>query len=387
MNKKLLIIIPDHLSVLIQKGEIVARYYNPGSLFDEVHIMMTNDDRPDPKLVQPMVGSAKLFLYNYPEPDKFFKKTLGWHYFLMGKWAKGVIEIARKIQPDLIRCYGLHLNTFLGAKIKEELGIPFLTSLHGNPDVDYFRGRLATNWKDKIIGKCQERLEKFCLKAIDHVIAVYSPIEPYLKKHKVKSYSVIHNTVGIGAARKTNWTINPTHVKLLCVGRQTYLQKDPSHIIEAIAPLSNVYLTLVGDGDLHHKLIEIAKTLRCSDRIQFIKSMNNENLLLLMKEMDLYVYHSINYEISKSCIEAALIGLPVILNDRAGEPAQEVKEAGFYLVKDSAQAYRDAITTLIQDEQLRMKFTLFSHQYALQNWSPEITEQKIIHLYKTFLKL
>jgi len=72
MTKKLLVIIPDRLSALIEKGEVVTRYYNPGNLFDEVHIMMTNDDKPDPKLVQPMIGKAKLFLHNISPPRSFF---------------------------------------------------------------------------------------------------------------------------------------------------------------------------------------------------------------------------------------------------------------------------------------------------------------------------
>jgi glycosyltransferase involved in cell wall biosynthesis len=385
MINKLLIISSDHISSWVKKGEVVLRYYNPGNVFDEIHLLLINNDKPNPELVQPMVGDAKLFIHNYPEPEHFFKKTLGWQPFLMEKWAQGAVKIAERIQPHMIRCYGIHLNAFLGSRIKKKLQIPFIISLHGNPDVDYLRGRLAENWRDKIIGKCQEQLEKFCLTAIDHVIAVYSPIESYLVKHKVMSYSIIHNTVGIGIEGKTDFSISSACIQLLCVGRQTYLQKDPAHIIEAVSSLQNVHLTLIGDGDLHDGLIDLAKNLGCDNRIKFIKTMNNKDLLKIMKEMDLYVYHSINYEISKSCIEAALVGLPVILNDRNGEPAQEIKDAGFYLVKDSQHGYRDAIERLVNDEQLRINVAKRSHHYANQNWAPEITEPKVANLYKRFI--
>lgn len=383
MNKRLLIISSDYISAWVKKGEVVPRYYNPGNLFDEVHIMMTNDDKPALKLVQPMVGDAKLFFYNYPEPDGFFKRTFGWHPFLMKMWSDGAIELAKIINPHLVRCYGLHLNTFLGVMMKKTLGVACITSLHGNPDVDYLRGRLAKAWKDKIIGLLQERLEKFCLKRLDHVIAVYTPIESYLKKHSVKNYSIIHNVVGMGAIEKQHYGIQGP-LKLLCVGRQTYLQKDPTSIIKAISSIEGVQLTLIGDGDLHDSLKQLVDQLGCQHRVTFIRSLENSKILEIMQQADIYVYHSINYEISKTCIEAALVGLPIIANDRNNNPAEELCSAGFYLVNDTAEAYKEAILYLSHDHKKRKKLAQSSHAYAKKHWAPEITELKLMNLHKQY---
>ena len=70
----LLVIIPDALSGLVNKGEITPRYYNPGNLFDEVHILMTNDDQVKPEDMQRTVGEARLYLHNLPEDRKQFIK-------------------------------------------------------------------------------------------------------------------------------------------------------------------------------------------------------------------------------------------------------------------------------------------------------------------------
>lgn len=384
MTKRLLIISSDYISAWVKKGEVIPRYYNPRNLFDEVHIMMTNDDRPDPKLLQPMVGDAKLILHNYPEPYGFFKRTLGWNPFLMRNWSKGAIELSKEIKPNLIRCYGLHLNTFLGVAIKKAIGVPCLTSLHGNPDVDYLRGRLAKTWKDRIIGLFQGRLEKYCLKKLDHIIAVYTPIEPYLKKHNIKNYSIIYNVVGINAIEKHNYDIHGS-LKLLCVGRQTYLQKNPSSIINAISSLKGVELTLIGDGDLHNSLKNLVYQLKCQDRVTFIKSLENYKILEIMKQSDIYVYHSINYEISKTCIEAALVGLPIILNDRNNNPAEELRAAGFYLVEDTPEAYKKAILLLSSDNEKRKELGQYSRNYAKNHWSPEVTELKLMNLHKKYI--
>ena len=44
---RLLMIVPDSQSDLVRKGEVTERYYHPGELFREMHIVMTNDNRPD----------------------------------------------------------------------------------------------------------------------------------------------------------------------------------------------------------------------------------------------------------------------------------------------------------------------------------------------------
>ena len=384
MKKILLVIILDRLSVLINKGEVVPRYYNPGSLFDEVHIIMTNDDKPEASLVQPMVGNAKLFLHNYPISGNFLKTTLGYRPILMQKWAHDILKIL-KMRPDIIRCHGIHLNVFLAIYIKKHFNIPVVVSLHGNPDIDYFRGRLACNMKRKLIGLCDKYLEKYCLKSVDHVIAVYSPIIPYLEGNSVKNYSVIYNVVALGVSRKENYNIKKSRVNLLCVGRQTWNQKDPSNIIKAVSSLPNMYLTLVGEGDLQKHLVQLAKDLECKNRIKFVKSISNKDLCEYMRDIDIYVYHSVNYELSKSCIEAALIGLPIIVNNRNNHPANELKDAKFYIVPDSPDGYKNAILKLAENSEYRNQLADHIYQYAQKNWNPDLMEEKLSNLYSNFL--
>ena len=48
----LLVLIPDRLSDVVVKGEIEPAYYNLGQLFDVVHILMTNDDQPNSKVLK-----------------------------------------------------------------------------------------------------------------------------------------------------------------------------------------------------------------------------------------------------------------------------------------------------------------------------------------------
>jgi hypothetical protein len=72
----LLVIVPDRISEILTKGEYPPRYYNPGELFDEVHILMTNDDTPDIFTLKRTVGRARLFIHNLPAEKKYFLKLL-----------------------------------------------------------------------------------------------------------------------------------------------------------------------------------------------------------------------------------------------------------------------------------------------------------------------
>ena len=138
--KTLMVIVPDKISDFVNKGEVIDRYYNPGDLFEEVHVVVTNDDRPDPVLMQKMAGNARLLLHNLPDARKEFLPSLGWRPWLLGSWAEKAVDLARTVRPSLIRCHGALLNTFAAATIKEKLGIPYVVSLHINPDEDV-RGR------------------------------------------------------------------------------------------------------------------------------------------------------------------------------------------------------------------------------------------------------
>src|ERR1039457_3954230 len=122
-SRPLLVIIPDRLSALLSKGEITDRYYNPGDLFRDVHIVMTNDDTPDPLSLQRTVGSARLHLHNLPAGNSLFVKTLGWRPSLLADWGHRAVELAERIRPALVRCHGVSINAYAAHQIKRSLGI------------------------------------------------------------------------------------------------------------------------------------------------------------------------------------------------------------------------------------------------------------------------
>jgi glycosyltransferase involved in cell wall biosynthesis len=377
-----MVIVPDRVSDFVNKGEVVDRYYNPGKLFDEIHVVMTNDDRPSYQLMQKMVGNARLFLHNLPDSRKAFVPTLGWRPWLLGRWTDKALELARAVRPSLIRCHGAHLNAFAAARVKETMGIPYVVSLHINPDEDV-RGR-AQHPVKRFVTWAQQDIERIGLLNADLVMPVYKPIVPYLRRLGVTRYEVCYNS------------LNPTHlqskndyrlhdpVRVLSVGRQ-FAEKNPDNLIKAAMRLPNVRLTLVGDGSHHGYLRQVAAACNASDRVEFIASLPNDELCRRLPDFDIFATHSEYWEISKSVLEPLLTGLPVVINRRLGAPVPELTDDICMLVTNSVEGYQKALERLIEDNEYRERLGRFAYSHAQENWSPGVTEAKFATIYQKFL--
>src|SRR5207248_4594546 len=110
--------------------EVVDRYYNPGDRFGEVHLLLTNDDTPDPAVVQRLAGSARITIHNLPANLNLIARKLGSWPILVRGWAAQAVALAREIGPEIVRCYGADLNGLCALEIRRALGTPVVVSLH-----------------------------------------------------------------------------------------------------------------------------------------------------------------------------------------------------------------------------------------------------------------
>ena len=151
----------------------------------------------------------------------------------------------------MIRCHGALLNTFAAASIKRKLGIPYVVSMHINPDEDV-RGRARDRVK-RIVTFMQQDVERIGLRNADLVMPVYKPIVPYLRRIGVTRFEVCYNSLNPTHLRKKDDYGLHDPVRVISVGRQ-FAEKNPDNLIRAVAQLPNVRLTFVGDGPYHAHL-------------------------------------------------------------------------------------------------------------------------------------
>jgi len=382
----LLVIVPDRISDIITKGEYIPRYYNPGNLFDEVHIIMTNDDCPDRAALQKTAGRAKLFIYNLPPPS--FIKTLGWQSQLIKKWVDDGIQVAKKINPAVIRTHGNLENGYLALHIKKALNVPLVVSLHINPDEDV-RGRISlwNNWKNFFNYFYTWRMLSFeneTLNNADWVLPVYEPIREYAHRHGARKIKVCYNIINQENLQpKISYELNePPHI--ISVGRQ-FAEKNPDNIIRAIACIPNLQFTIVGDGPYHENLINLVCKLNLQDRVFFRKSIPNDELCQQLHTFDIFVTHTEYYELSKSVLESLLCGLPVLLNKRKGYPVPELQGDFVCLANNTPDDYYNALKRLLDNHDEREQLGRRAFEHAQSMWAPEKTELEYKKIYQSLL--
>jgi glycosyltransferase involved in cell wall biosynthesis len=371
-----MVIVPDRLSDLVSKGEITDRYYNPGDVFDEVHLVMTNGDRPDLEALQVTVGNATLHLHNLPVGEAILRRTFGYRPHFLRPWAAGAVDLARQIRPRLVRCHGAWLNAFAAYEIRRLLGVPYIVSLHINPDEDI--RRRARGARARVDVAALETIERLSLQHADLVLPVYEAIIPYLNRLRVSRYEVAYNMLNPGHLRvKDDYTLHQP-VRVISVGRQ-FPEKYPDRLIRAVDSLPGVELTLIGDGPSHHDLRRLAEQLSGRDRFRFEPAVPNAELCARLPEYDVFATHTEYWEISKSVLEPLVTGLPLIINRRHGLPVPELTADICVLVDNTTGAYAQALRELIEDDRHREELGRNARRQSHERWAPEQAEARLAH--------
>lgn len=386
--KRLLVMVPDYITAILEKGEYQPNYYNPGEVFDEVHLLLTNPDKPDIGALQRTVGRAKLYLHNLPE--NYYMPYLPWscaNAWWLKRWAAPAVALAERIKPDMIRCHGADMNTYAARQIHDALGIPYVVSLHINADINPTRRVLTGNpsWRQWRVNTLFEYVERAGLHKAALVMPVYAPIIPYLERMGVERYRVCYNVLnGDHLRAKTDYQLKG-RLKLICVGR-LFEDKNPTHIISAVAALENVELTIVGDGPLRPALEAQVRALKLEQRVKFSPAIANDVLCAQLPEYDAFVLHTEYWEINKSLLEGLLTGLPVVMNHRKGLPVPELEGDFLHKVENSTEAYREAIARLRDDHAWREGLGRKAYQHAQAHWSPAVTEAVVVDIYERAMR-
>lgn len=377
--ERLMVIIPHSLSGLVNKGEIVERYYNPGGIFRQVHLVLTNDDKPDTSFVQKMVGDAELHIHNVPLGSHFFLRTLGWRPFLVRKWADKVLEVAREVRPQLIRCHGGFYNAFAASEIKRQLKIPYVVSLHTNPDQS-----LGLSRADRIQWRFLDDVARAGLRNADLVLPVYEGIKSYLKRLSIDRIEVAYNVINpSGIVEKTDYRIEEG-AKIISVGRLIE-GKSPENIIHAVGGMRGTSLKIVGDGPLYDHLNSIIERKNIGDRVKIIRSLPNDDLCRELADYDIFGVSIEKWGISKTVLEAFLTGLPVITNRPDPRYVPEINSNIALLVDNTPEGYRQGLERLISDDREREQLGREAAQYAWDRWSPAKAEAHYTQIYRTVL--
>jgi glycosyltransferase involved in cell wall biosynthesis len=383
-GNRLLIVNSEEISAWISKGEVLPRYFNPGDVFDEVHLLLTNDDRPDAGALATMAGSARVQVHNLPTGPGFFRRSLGYRPALLRRWAREAVALASSLDPNVVRCHGADMNGFVAREIKQREAIPYVISLHTNPDVA--PAETSGGIVEAARRRALARIAAEALRSADLVLAVYQPIVPFLERLGIMRYEVAYNMLSPETQRRKRDYEAGQPFEVVGVGRQIP-GKRPGHLIEAVARTPGVRLTLIGDGPEHDSLVQLARSLGADDRVRFERAVPNVELCRRLADFDLFAGHSDYFELPKAVMEAMLAGLPVMVNRRSGTAVPELSDDVCLLVDPSVNGYTEGLAKIVGDRRDRERLGRAAADRADKLWSPEVSEERFADVYRSLLAL
>jgi glycosyltransferase involved in cell wall biosynthesis len=380
----LFVVVSEVISEWIAKGEVVDRYYNPADRFAEVHLLLTNDDSPDPHAVQRLVGCARGVVHNLPISRRLLVGSLGWEPRLLRRWAAPAVELAHSVRPRLVRCHGANVNGLCALELRRRLGLPVVVSLHTLPSDPAYPPTPTGLWPWAEAWAAR-RLGMRVLREADLVLAVYESLVPYLKAIGARQVEVVYNALNGDALRTKDSYALGAQVRVISVGRQIP-GKDPSSLIRAVAALPRVELTLVGDGALHDRLLKLARELELGDRVVFNRVVPNDYLVASLADYDVFAAHNDYLGVPKAVLEPMLAGLPILLNRGAHAGVPELNSDVCLLVDDSVGGYYKGLQSLTVDAELRERLGRNARTWAERACIPSLVEQRVVALYDELIE-
>lgn len=346
----------DSLQEIIKKGELTKNYYNPEGLFKRVVFLVFSEEDQLELEASASVSGALCEFVLVQVPKHFFIRMLGWRKPILKFWVKKHIVKVPKV--DMVRSYGLHLNSYFGTLISKEQSVPHLISLHTNPseNIKIHFGYNPLNILETVKLLSLRGIEKYSLVNADQVICVYQSICEYTSRW-IEGCEVVYNSVPIIPQVKTNYA---PFKRGVLVGR-LIPGKNPANVIRALASLPELKLDIIGDGPLRNDLMDLAKALGVSEQCCFIQSMTNENLRRSLQSYDFAV--SVNFfgGVSKVVLEYMASKLPVISTYRIDGKLPEILDSSCVLTLDDEKSWVEAIQKMGDSEEFRV--TLSSQAY------------------------
>jgi glycosyltransferase involved in cell wall biosynthesis len=162
--------------------------------------------------------------------------------------------------------------------------------------------------------------------------------------------------------------------------------KNISRLITAFSQIAPEYqLLIVGQFDPRFTppLQQQVKALGISERVKFLNYISYEELPRLLNQAIALVYPSLWEGFGLPVLEAIACGTPVITSNLSSLP-EVTGDAAILINPHNIDEMRDAMQTIANDEQLRLKFKSLSLQRAkLFSW--EKTGKKTLEILQRFL--
>lgn len=290
-----------------------------------------------------------------------------------------VEELAKKLEFDIIHAHDW--MTFLaGISLKNKFNKPLVLHVHS---LEYDRvGHKNAGWVYNI--------ERFAMSKADIVISTSKYTVGIIESNYGLSgarIKTIHNAITIPEFNIDNKEKDSQVFKILFAGRIDG-NKGIEYFIEiankVLQKSKNVEFVVVGRGRGNVKFEEIKGFSEIESSFQYLGFVEREALFTLYNECDILCMPSISEPFGLTAIEAAYVGLPVVLSTKTGatEVLPRTLKADFW----DTSKFADHILSIKQNSKLRQR-VIADNLEDISKLSWKASASNVLGVYKGLLSL
>lgn len=372
-KKKLCVFPSDPLQAYVAKGEIKPRYFNPNNFFDEVHFMNPTSESIDSNSVQELVGSAVLYIHNIGKNN----------IISMHLKKKTILKQIKTIRPDIIRSYNLLIQGWLASFCSSKLKIPYVISIHGD-----YKNEIEKEYKSsgKIIKFLKLWLtrnitQKDSISLANVVTCIHKGLIPYIKECGGKNVEVLYNRVNLNQFRNGKPVLKKDKPAILNVGNLRKI-KNQECLIRAIEGL-DVYLILIGKGEMLHKLKSLTSDLGLEKNVIFIDSVKHSEIQDYYASAKIFAMPLKGSGVTIPTLEALASGCITVVakpDRKMNEPYDSV----INYVENTPEGFRKAFQDILNNEEKYFKQKKRALELLIE-MDENIMEEKESKIYESLI--
>lgn len=291
-----------------------------------------------------------------------------------------LLKLRRKKKSDMIVLTNQLFGAYLAAFVKLFVGYKLIVRF-GYLTSENFRssdGQYSKNHLKSLIN------EFFSLLIADHIITTSEKITETLTRRLpwIKSkIDIVPNYVDKDIFFPNKKDSDSENFSIVSTGRLSKEKRYPL-LIKALSKLTNVELSIIGEGPDKPALQELAK--KCAVPVKFLGTIPNSELPHIYNISDMFILCSEYEGHPKALIEAMSCAMPIIATNVRGINDVLIDNKTGKLVEADVEILAAEIKKLIDSPELRNKFgsasAIYSNKYSLSKYTKsfEVIFQRVI---------
>ncbi|NIK11790.1 glycosyltransferase family 4 protein [Alkalibacillus almallahensis] len=249
--------------------------------------------------------------------------------------------IIEEYAPSLIEVHFSSYRSWLVRKISKIYNIPYIIVEHAT----FFERKVKSLYYGPKIKKALLNAAK--------VVAVSQPLKETMNKYVNTDIEVVPNIVSTDKFKIMNDRVDNETPQLVTVGSLDLNDKKGYvDLLENLAILKqkgyDFKLKIAGNGPNKDNLINKRNELKLIDNVEFIGTINNEDLVQLFNESDFFVSTSKIETFGVAIVEAMSCGLPIVAT-YSGGPETFVGEQVGVLAQHSSEDIAKSIEYMLNN--------------------------------------